>query len=116
VPDLPRWTAARYLEMERASPIKHEYVDGVVYAMAGGTQAHNAIVANLVALPRAAARGGPCRVYPSDMKVRVAADVYLYPDVSISCDPADRRDAADHNDREQMVPIWTRPCRATGRP
>jgi Uma2 family endonuclease len=95
IPAIPRWTVPAYLDLERFSTVKHEYVDGYVYALAGGTQAHNAICANIVTLLRSAARGGPCRVYTSDMKVKAADEVYLYPDVSVSCDPDDRRDDRD---------------------
>lgn len=94
-PAVPRWTVEQYLELERSGATRHEYVDGYVYALAGGTQAHSVISANVVALLRAAARGGPCRVHTADMKVRVSPDRYLYPDASVGCDPADRRDAAD---------------------
>jgi len=54
---VPRWSVEQYLEMERFSTIKHEFVDGYVYAMAGGTRAHNAISANLIALLHARVRG-----------------------------------------------------------
>lgn len=92
---IPRWSVDQYLDLERISPVRHEYLDGYVYALAGGTQAHSVIYANLVAALRAAVRGGPCRVYTADMKVRVTERRFLYPDVSVGCDPADRRDAAD---------------------
>jgi Uma2 family endonuclease len=92
---IPRWSVEQYLDLERVSPVRHEYVDGYVYALAGGTQAHGVICANLVALLRVAVRGGQCRVYTADVKVRVAERRFLYPDVSVGCDPDDRRDAAD---------------------
>jgi Uma2 family endonuclease len=92
---VPRWTVEQYLELERAGSTRHEYVDGVVYALAGGTQAHSVIAINVAALLRAAVRGGPCRVFSADMKVRVAERRFLYPDASVGCDPADRRDADD---------------------
>lgn len=100
---LPPWTIEQYLDLERDSPVRHEYVDGSVYALAGGTQAHSAISANLVALLRAAVRGGPCRVYTADMKVRVAERRFLYPDVSVGCDPADRREKADYLAMPRLV-------------
>jgi len=87
---VPRWSVEQYLEMEWFSTIKHEFVDGYVYAMVGGTRAHNAISANLIALLHARVRGGPCRVYTSDMKVRLTPTDYVYPDVSVSRDARGR--------------------------
>lgn len=87
---VPRWNVEQYLEMEWFSTIKHEFVDGYVYAMVGGTRAHNAISANLIALLHARVRGGPCRVYTSDMKVRLTPTDYVYPDVSVSRDARGR--------------------------
>ena len=58
--------------MERFSTIKHECVHGHVYPIARGSQAHNAISANVVALLRAAVRGGPCRVYTVEIRGRQA--------------------------------------------
>lgn len=68
-----RLSADDYLEGELKSDIRHEYVDGEVYAMAGAWEAHNLIAGNVFSRLRGAARGGPCRVFISDMKVRVAA-------------------------------------------
>lgn len=93
----PRWRVQDYLELERFSPVKHEYVEGYVYAMAGGTRADSVISTNILALLRDRARGGPCRVYNSDMKVRLTDAVYVYPDASVSCDARDAmNDEADH--------------------
>src|SRR5262245_20473906 len=92
---IPRWTVEQYLQLERSSDVRHEYVDGVVYALAGGTQAHSVIAANVIAALHFAVRGGPCRVYSSDMKVLVAPTRFFYPDVSVGCEGADQRDDAD---------------------
>ena len=73
-----------YLEGELISTIKHEYIDGQVYAMAGASVSHNRIVANLVGELRAALRNTPCEPFASDMKVRVDDD-FFYPDVSVVC-------------------------------
>lgn len=84
---LPRWTLEQYLALERASDVRHEYFDGIVYALVGGTQVHSAISAAMSGLLFGALRGSPCRVYTSDLKVRVSATRYFYPDVSVSCVP-----------------------------
>jgi Uma2 family endonuclease len=88
--EISRLSVADYLAGETDSPVKHEYVAGEVFAMAGASEAHATIALNLAALLRAHVRGGPCRVYISDMKLRVdRADAYFYPDVFATCDPQD---------------------------
>jgi Uma2 family endonuclease len=86
----PRYTAADYLEGEARSTVRHEFVDGEVYAMAGAGEAHNLIAGNVFARLRSAVRGGPCRVFISDMKLHVAAwNAFYYPDVMVVCNAAD---------------------------
>lgn len=83
-------TVDDYLAGEAVSPVKHEYVDGEVFAMAGATEAHATIALNVAAMLRSHVRGRPCRVYIADMKLEVApARAYYYPDVFVTCDPAD---------------------------
>ncbi len=83
-------TADDYLAGETHSPIRHEYVAGEVFAMAGATEEPATIALNFAALLRNQVRGGPCRVYIADMKLRVAAaDAFFYPDVFVTCDPRD---------------------------
>ena len=84
-----------YLSAERCSALKHEYVDGQVYALAGAADRHNLISMNIAGYLWGASRGGPCRVYSSDMKVRVQNDLtsrFYYPDVMVTCDPDDTED------------------------
>jgi Uma2 family endonuclease len=81
-------TAEAYLAMERASTEKHEFHDGVLYAMSGGTRAHNLCAANIVRELGNALHERPCEAYGSDMKVRVGNDRrYVYPDVTAVCGP-----------------------------
>jgi len=88
-----RLTENEYLEIERASDVRHEYLGGLVYAMAGASAIHNLLAGNLFARLRGHVRGKGCQVFISDMKVKVeAADVYYYPDVMVTCDPADNAD------------------------
>ncbi len=84
-----RISVEEYLETERCSPVKREYVQGRVYALAGASDRHVRLAGNLYALLWQAARGGPCRVYTSDMKLRVGPDRFYYPDVMVVCDPDD---------------------------
>jgi Uma2 family endonuclease len=78
-----------YLQLEKSSTVRHEYVGGQLYASAGASESHNLIVTNLIASLRIAARDTQCRVYPSDMLLRAADDLFYYPDVMTVCDPLD---------------------------
>lgn len=83
-------SVADYLDGELRSQVRHEYVAGRVFAMAGASEAHNLIAGNLYTALRAHLRGGGCRTFMSDMKVRVEKmQAYYYPDVLVTCDPAD---------------------------
>ncbi|MFB2924002.1 MULTISPECIES: Uma2 family endonuclease [Aerosakkonema] len=80
-----------YLAGEELSPIKHEYIEGQVYGMAGASDVHVTITVNLTALLRNHIRGRGCRVYASDMKARIdTANTFYYPDVMVTCDERDR--------------------------
>lgn len=80
-----------YLTAEANSSIKHEYRDGEVYVMAGGTDVHNLLAGNLYALLRGHLRGGTCRTYFADVKARIEAlNRFYYPDVMVTCDDRDR--------------------------
>jgi Uma2 family endonuclease len=79
-------TPEEYLSVERRAEYKSEYVDGVMCAMAGSSERHNIIVANLIISIGVQLRDRPCRVYPSDLKVRVPNSTrFFYPDVSVVC-------------------------------
>ncbi|WP_038068883.1 Uma2 family endonuclease [Thermus scotoductus] len=77
-----------YLEREARSRRKHEFVEGVAYALAGANARHNLLVSNLLYLLRRGAEGKPCRVFPSDMRLKVGNRVY-YPDLTVVCHPVD---------------------------
>ncbi len=75
-----------YLALERQAETKSEYFDGEVYAMTGASVAHNQIVANVVSTLNNRFKGGPCRVFASDMRVKVSqTELYTYPDVVLVC-------------------------------
>jgi len=75
-----------YLACERDSDIRHEYIDGELYAMVGASRPHNLITGNLHAALHNHLRGSPCRVYSHDMKVRIeAANRFYYPDLMVCC-------------------------------
>lgn len=90
-PQQPYLTPDQYLQMEDVSNIKHEYIDGQIYAMAGASDPHVTIALNLASDLRSHVRGSSCRVYISDMKVRIESlNRFYYPDVMVTCDPNDQ--------------------------
>ena len=84
-----RWLSVdQYLEFEAQSKLRHEYIDGVVYAMSGASEKHETIKVNLLAAIHGHLRGGPCKVYGSEFKVRLQIDrkdLFYYPDVMVAC-------------------------------
>ncbi|MBC6474238.1 MAG: Uma2 family endonuclease [Hormoscilla sp. GM102CHS1] len=87
---VPRLTPQEYLEWEVQQPLRYEYFNGEVFAMAGGTLPHADIALNLASLLREPLRGR-CKVRNSDAKVGITDEgPFTYPDLSISCDERDR--------------------------
>jgi Uma2 family endonuclease len=81
-----------YLAGELRSEVRHEYVGGVVYAMAGASEEHNIIAGNLFAAFHAHVGDGPCRVFMADMKLHLSVahdEVFYYPDLLVTCDSRD---------------------------
>lgn len=99
----PPLTVDAYLQLESQSAIKHEYIDGEVYAMAGASDAHVTIALNLASLLRGHVRGRGCRVYIADMKARIEArNRFYYPDVMVTCDPRDQ-DTSDYKRFPKLI-------------
>ncbi len=91
------FTFTEYLEQERTSDVKHEFVNGEIFDMAGGTIEHGRLASTVNAALRTRSRGRPCEVYSSDVRVRVlATGLATYPDTSVVCDRLER-DPADAN-------------------
>ena len=87
-------TPEEYLQFEEKSPIKHEYIDGQIYAMAGTTDTHNIVAGNIYTIVRNHLRGSDCRVYFADVKVRLEKrNHFYYPDIIVTCDNRDRETA-----------------------
>ena len=79
---------AAYLDKERFSTIKHEYYAGATYAMAGASELHNLIAMNVAASLHRQLRGQTCRIYPSDMRLKVLqTGLNTYPDFTVVCGP-----------------------------
>ena len=91
-------TIEEYMANEARSSVKHEYVDGQVFAMSGVTRRHNIIAGNIYGILRAHLRGSQCRAYIADVKTRVkATNSFYYPDVMVSCDSYDRKTVYSDN-------------------
>ena len=96
----PTMTYAEYLAFEEKSVEKHEFLNGEVFAMAGGTIEHAALAAAVSNALSNAVRDRPCRVYSSDLRVRIrATGLTTYPDVSVVCGQAE----VDAEDRCAIV-------------
>lgn len=82
----PYLSVADYLAGERESDVRHEYVDGQVYAMAGASDRHNRIALNIASRLNDRLVDDECEAFISDMKVMVSPVLYYYPDVVVTCD------------------------------
>jgi Uma2 family endonuclease len=82
-------TVEEYLKYEKDSPVRHEYVDGQLYAMAGGSAAHNRIAGNLFNRLDEHLAEDKCEPFIADMKVYVSPSLFYYPDVVVACDDPD---------------------------
>ena len=85
----PKLTLEAYLAWENEQPEKHEFHRGEVFAMVGGRRAHGRVVSNLNRRLSEALDGSPCQVFTESMKVQIADDTVLYPDVFVTCNNAD---------------------------
>lgn len=83
------YSPEEYLALERAAEYKSQYYAGEIFAMAGGSPRHNLISTNVIGELRALLKGRPCKVYPSDQRLKIpATGSYTYPDVSVVCGEA----------------------------
>lgn len=85
----PKISLADYLAWEEAQPEKHEFYRGEVFAMVGAKRAHGRVVNNLARRLGEALDGSPCQVFHEGMKLQIADDTVLYPDLFVTCDKAD---------------------------
>jgi Uma2 family endonuclease len=88
-------TAEEYLALDRAAEFRSEFLNGEIIAMSGGSMRHSGLKVNLYGEVRSALRGTSCRVFDSDLRVRVSSQMYTYPDLTVVCGkplPADKRE------------------------
>ena len=90
-PDRFLMSPEAYLVWEEQQLLKHEYLDGEVHAMTGGTLPHNDIALNLYSVLRPHLQAKGCRINVADVKVEVSNTAYFYPDLVVSCDDRDRQ-------------------------
>src|SRR4051794_35648094 len=102
-----------YLAAELASPIKHEYLGGLVYAMTGARNAHTLIASNSLGALGFGLRGRRCRAFNSDTKIRIHLPTHIrfyYPDVSVICRPNPPTDSFQ-DDPAVIVEVLSRKTR-----
>jgi len=88
---LPKLTPEEYFVWEEKQLLRHEYLNGEVYAMGGETQNHGRIASNIIFILKGHLRGGGCQVGNSDCRVNIfGTKDYVYPDVSVTCNDRDR--------------------------
>lgn len=89
-PGLRLMTVEEYLRFEEEATLRHEYINGTVYAMSGVTLAHNRITFQLAAALSSRLRSGPCKVFLNDVKLRLELGsdmIFYHPDVVVACRP-----------------------------
>jgi Uma2 family endonuclease len=87
----PVMSVEDYLILNRNSKdIRYEYLDGDVRMLVGGSPDHSIIIANLTATIKGPLKGSQCRVYNSDVQLKLSEKRYIFPDITVSCDERDR--------------------------
>jgi Uma2 family endonuclease len=103
--DSPFFSPEEYVEGEKVSDIRHEYIDGQVFAMAGESRNHNMVCGNIYLALRSQLRNSSCRVFMENVKTRIktgTTDRYYYPDIQVGCGGYDGH---SHEEREPKVII-----------
>ncbi len=86
-------TLEDYLALDAEAELRHEWVNGEVYAMSGGTSRHAAVIANTIIALGVATRGGPCRPTSSEQRIHIpGTGAFLYPDAALICGPYEHVD------------------------
>ncbi len=85
----PYFTIDEYFEFEESSTVRHEYVDGQLYALAGASARHNQIIWNMILELSPSAKSTGCTVAFQNLKLQVTENIIYYPDLMVLCDPTD---------------------------
>jgi Uma2 family endonuclease len=111
---LHRLSPEAYLAWEAEQIDRYELVEGIPYAMAGAGRLHEEVAGALFALLWGHLEGKPCRAYKGDRKLQVGAD-FFYPDIVVTCDPADRRADGAIRAPVAIIEVLSRPTAAYDR-
>ncbi len=108
-----RWTFEDYFAWEAEQPTRHEFIDGEVYAMTGGSLRHSRVIVNVITSLKTALRGRPCTLFNGDAKLSVVATGNsFYPDALVCCDPAAMQERGVITDATVVVEVLS-PSTAT---
>ncbi len=89
--EYPTITINDYLTLDQSSlDARYEYLEGELRMLAGGSADHSTITTNVTSIIHGLLRGGPCKVYNVDMKLQLSESRYVYPDITVTCDPRDQ--------------------------
>ena len=88
---LTKLSLQEFLDWEDQQAERHEFHRGEVFAMVGARRVHGLVSLNIAAALKTQLKGSPCRAFAESMKLKIGADTILYPDVFVTCDPADLR-------------------------
>ena len=114
-PKIP-FTSADYLAWEEVQQERHDFVDGEVYAMAGGEDRNATVAGNVYMVLREHLRKSKCSVYLTDVRLHVRArDNYFYPDVMVTCSEADRDSRLSKSDPVLIVEVLSKSTEAYDR-
>lgn len=90
---MPFLSPEEYLAFEETADVRHEYLDGEIFAMAGASSDHASLVGNIFVVLSPFVRGQGCRIYPQDVKAKIEGKSrYYYPDILVTCDARDREE------------------------
>ena len=102
--DTPHYlTEAEYVALEKASPIRHEFVDGAMYAMTGTSKRHNLVAQRFTRRLADAAEGTGCRVWQESIRLRASSQRHYYPDVLVACGDEPENDTAYIEDEPCLI-------------
>jgi Uma2 family endonuclease len=89
--NFPRFTPEEYFAWEEQQLERHEYIDGEVYAMTGGSINHSEVAGKFLIILGNHLKGGGCRILTSDARINIVGSTdYTYPDISVTCDKRDK--------------------------
>jgi Uma2 family endonuclease len=114
-PEHTSMSVEEYLALVETSQTKYEYVHGYVYAMSGGTVAHDTIGNNVRSALDTHLGNGPCRVLGPDMRVKMDSGIYYYPDALVTCDEAITDAAVDITSPRLIVEVLSDSTEANDR-